>query len=216
MTSGFPEEQLVQNRAAVLLFGGGEADRLAWAEESALRLREDGALTTLTNEAELAQLLLDGRRVLLIPDIAAVSQTGQMLLVKTLLEREDRPKIIVGLGIAPMDARLKGKLRDDLAYRLQVSQVDLSQPGTKTLLRERRAKLEREIERRHNQAERAAKDAARQAKAAARALDKPAAPQPRPKPVPSAKAARPAAKKKAKPAKARAVKKSKPAKKARR
>lgn len=211
MTSGFPEEQLVQNRAAVLLFGGGEADRRAWAEEAALRLREDGVLTTLSNEAELQALLADGRRVLFIPDIALISQTGQMLLVKTLLEREDRPKIIVGLGTTPMDARIKGKLRDDLAYRLQVSNVDLSQQGMKTLLRERRAKLERDMEKRKAEAERAALAAAKQAKLAARAAAKPAPP-----PAPKAKA-RPAAKKpkaakKAKPA----ARKGKPAKKARR
>lgn len=217
MTSGFPEDQLVQNRASVLLFGGSEADRRAWAEEAALRLREDGVLTTLGAETELASALLDGRRVLFIPDIAQISQVGQMLLVKTLLEREDRPKIIVGLSIAPMDARLKGKLRDDLAYRLQVSNVDLSQPGMKSTLRDRRAKLERDIERRKAEAERAAREAARQAKLAARALEKPA---PAPKPAAKARPAkarpvRPA--KKSKPAKKpTAARKAKPAKKARR
>lgn len=208
MTQGFPEEQLVQNRSAVLLYGGGDPDRRAWAGESAQRLRDDGALTTLQNEADLAQALADGRRVLFVPDLSALSHNAQGLLVKTLLEREDRPKLILALPQTPMEARQKGKLRDDLAYRLQLTQVDLSAQGLKAQLKERRAKLERELERRKAEAERHQREAERQARAQA----KEAAQQARAAEALLKKSA-PAAKKAAR--KTPAAKKSKPARAAR-
>ena len=42
--SGYSENQLVTNRAAVLLYGASEADRQKWAQEAAEAFSEEGPL----------------------------------------------------------------------------------------------------------------------------------------------------------------------------
>ena len=54
---GYPEAALVSNRASLLLYGGSEADRRAWAEEAASNFEHEGPLKIAGDDAGLAAAL---------------------------------------------------------------------------------------------------------------------------------------------------------------
>jgi hypothetical protein len=138
MGQGYSEAELITNRSSLILSGGGEADRRAWAEEAAAQFANEG-MTEISSLAELVRALEHGKGVVFVPDAGALGYEAQGKIVHCLLNQEERPKIIVALSTSPADALAKGDLRDDLHYRLQMARVDLSKPGMKDLMRSRRA-----------------------------------------------------------------------------
>lgn len=137
---GYREAELVTNRASMLLYGGSAADRKAWAEESQRSFAAEGPLREVSSAGELTAALEPGRGVVYLPDALALGLEAQGQVVRVLLQREERPKIIVGLPTAPQVALERGTLREDLLYRLQMAQVDLSVPETREAVRLRRQK----------------------------------------------------------------------------
>lgn len=138
----YSEHQLVTNRAAVLLFGASEAHRLEWAEEAAESFTEEGPLQQVAapEEESMASLLARTKGVIYVPDAAKLSWDVQRELARQLREKEERPKWVVGLGMSPEGALGKGLLRDDLAYALARSKVDLGSDDVKQSVKKRRAK----------------------------------------------------------------------------
>ncbi len=138
----YSEHQLVTNRAAVLLFGASEAHRLEWAEEAAEAFTEEGPLARLAEpeEESMAGLLARTKGVIYVPDASKLSWDAQRELARQLREKEERPKWVVGLGMSPEGAVGKGLLRDDLAYALARSKVDLNADAVKQSVKKRRAK----------------------------------------------------------------------------
>lgn len=153
---GYREEELVANRASVLLSGGTEEERRTWAATAARNFSQEGPLVEVRQGEQLSEALKQPRGVVFIPDVARLSSTAQGLIVRCLQTQEERPKIVVGLsgGIEP--ARSKGTLREDLLYRLHLAQVDLTAEGMRELLVQRRALLAAEEAARKAEAERLA------------------------------------------------------------
>src|SRR6266852_6001351 len=118
---GYSEDELVCNRAALLLYGGDEADRRAWALEAALQ-RNNG--------------------VVFVPAVLGAGFEGQSHILRCMHEREERPKLILGLSMNPDDALSQGILRDDLAYRLKPARVNLDDPSVFSAIRARRQRAE--------------------------------------------------------------------------
>ena len=54
---GYTEEDLVSNRSALLLYGGDEAERRAWAHEAAGHFASEGPLVEVRSAQELATVL---------------------------------------------------------------------------------------------------------------------------------------------------------------
>lgn len=139
MLKTYREDELIQNRAPVLLHGGSEAERRAWAEEAAAAFPTEGPLREAKGPQDLAAALASSRGVVYVPDLGALGDAGQRVLMACLL-KEERPKLVLGLSIQPTTALDRGLLRDDLSYRLQISRVDLTSPGLAEAIRSRRAK----------------------------------------------------------------------------
>jgi len=154
---GYGEAELVSNRASLLLYGGSVSDRRAWAEEAQRYFADEGPLREVTGADRLLAALEPGRGVVYVVDACALGLVAQGHLIRVLQEREERPKIIVGLSLAPGPALDRGLLRDDLLYRLQIAQVDLSLAETREAARARR---QREAERRSAEATSARSQAA--------------------------------------------------------
>ena len=139
----YAENELISNRSAVLLAGGTEQDRLAWAEEAARQFEAEGPLRVVAGEADLTAALAQPRGVVFIPNVLSLSREAQGLLVRCLREREERPKLVIGLFGSTEDARAKGNLREDLHYTLQTGFLDLSAPGVRDAIKQRREKAAR-------------------------------------------------------------------------
>lgn len=140
--SGYPETQLVTNRAAVLLHGASETDRHAWAIEAAAAFFEEGPLEELREpeEKSVAAALARHKGVIYVADASKLPWDSQRELARQLREKEERPKWVFGLSMSPEGAVNKGLLRDDLAYALARSQVDLGDAAVKLSVKKRRAK----------------------------------------------------------------------------
>ncbi len=134
----YAEAELVENRAAVLLYGGTAAERQAWAEETAARL--GGPATLVAAPEALARALAQKEGVVYVADALALGEAGQQRLVQCLLTQEERPKLVVGLPQGVEGALGVGGLRPDLHYRLRLAQVNLDAPGLRELLAKRRAR----------------------------------------------------------------------------
>ena len=138
--NGYQEAELVVNRAAVLLFGGSESDRRAWAEEAALGFEADGPLVEVGQVAALTAALGRPGGVVFVPDLVALGEEAQGHILQCLLHREERPKLVLGLPGPLTEVAARGLLRDDLAYRLAPGRLDLSTEGLKEAIRARRQK----------------------------------------------------------------------------
>ncbi len=136
---GYSETALVSNRTSLLLHGGSEAERRAWAEEAASNFEAEGPLRVASDDAQLTAALSSTRGVVFIPDVSAISTVRQGEVVRILREREERPKFVIGLGSNPVAARDQGRIRWDLSYVLQIARVNLDEPGLKEAIRSRRA-----------------------------------------------------------------------------
>lgn len=142
MNQGYRENELVANRAALLLHGGSEAERRAWAEEAAENFPSEGALVEVPSPAALGAALSQARGVVFIPDVLSLGDAGQLQVLRCLMEKEERPKLVLALSMSPSEALQQGLLRDDLYFRLRQARVDLSDAALKEELRARRAKAE--------------------------------------------------------------------------
>lgn len=136
MGIGYSEAALVANRACVLLWGGTEPDRRAWAEEAASTAGE--GLRVAATDAEVERALQAARGVVYVPDAASLSEATQRTLVHCVREREEKPKIVAGLSSSPQRALDTGALRPDLEYALALGRVDLAAPEVKEGIKARR------------------------------------------------------------------------------
>jgi hypothetical protein len=122
---GYAERDLVKNRSSLLIYGATEADRRAWAEVAASHFVQEGPLRVAQGGPELRAALDGGRGVLYVPDVTLAGDDGQVALVRALREREERPKLVLGLPASPDTLRASGRLRPDLQYSLQMAQVNM-------------------------------------------------------------------------------------------
>jgi len=129
------------NRAPVLLSGGAVPDRAAWAQEAA----EIGGrpLVTVTRPEQLGPALMVRNAVLFVPDVVALGDAGQQLLVRTLTSLDERPKLVLGLNRSEASARQAGVLREDLHYRVRMGLLNLDAPGIREAIAARRAQAAR-------------------------------------------------------------------------
>ena len=162
---GYREEELVANRASVLLSGGTEDERRTWAATAARNFFKEGPLVEIRQTEQVGDALRQPRGVVFIPDVARISISAQGLIVRCLQTQEERPKIVVGLSGGVEQARSKGTLREDLLYRLHLAQVDLTTDGMRELIAQRRAQLAAEEAARKAEAERLAAEKTAQLKA---------------------------------------------------
>jgi hypothetical protein len=132
----YAESELVANRASVLLWGGTPADRATWAQEAAELAGRP--LITVTRLEQLPAALVVRDTVLYLPDLLALGDAGQQLLVRSLTSLEDRPKLVLGLGRSDTSARNAGLLREDLHYRLRMGLLNLDEPGLREAIVARR------------------------------------------------------------------------------
>jgi hypothetical protein len=142
---GYTEEDLVSNRSALLLYGGDEAERRAWAHEAAGHFASEGPLVEVRTAPELAAVLGHTRGVVFVPDALTLGLEAQLQILRCLQEREERPKIVIGLHSLPDEALQQGLLRDDLSYRLRLARVNLAADGLREALQVRRRKLEERL-----------------------------------------------------------------------
>ena len=129
------------NRAPVLLSGGAAQDRAGWAQEAA----EVGGrpLVTVTRPEQLGSALNVRSAVLFVPDVLALGDAGQQLLVRTLTSLDERPKLVLGLSRSEPSARQAGLLREDLHYRVRMGLLNLDAPGMREAIAARRAEAAR-------------------------------------------------------------------------
>ncbi|AGC49315.1 hypothetical protein MYSTI_08049 [Myxococcus stipitatus DSM 14675] len=133
--SGYREEELVCNRASLIIHGGTEEERRSWAQEAARNF--DVELVEVRQVADLVGALRQRNGVLFIPDAAKLGREAQGHILRCLQMQEERPKVVVGVSGAADAALARGTLREDLHYRLHQAQVDLQKDGLRELLRRR-------------------------------------------------------------------------------
>ncbi|WP_317987800.1 Fis family transcriptional regulator [Hyalangium gracile] len=138
---GYREEELVSNRASLLLYGGTEEERRAWAQEAAHHFEQEGALIEVRQASELAEALRRPKGVVLIADVSKLGLEAQGTILRCLQTQEERPKLVLGMTGSAESALERGALREDLHYRLHQAQVDLSAPGLREQLKKRWAVL---------------------------------------------------------------------------
>ena len=117
-------DALKKNRVSALLYGGTEGDRRALAVAATQEL--DGAGLIEAKDAQaLERAVGNPRAVVYVPDVTVIPPVTQRLLVKVLREREERPKLVLGLPTTPETAAQKGGLTEDLRFWLAHSTVDV-------------------------------------------------------------------------------------------
>lgn len=117
-------DALKKNRVSTLLYGGTEADRRALAVAAAQGL-EGAGLIEAKDAAALERAVGNPRAVVYVPDVTVIPPVTQRLVVRLLREREERPKLVLGLPTSPETAAQKGLLTDDLRYWLAPSTVEV-------------------------------------------------------------------------------------------
>jgi hypothetical protein len=117
-------EALKKNRVSTLVYGGAEADRRAVALTAAQELAGAG-LIEAKDPASVERALGSVRSVVYVPDVTSLPGATQRLLVRVMREREERPKLVLGLPVSPETAAEKGGLTEDLRYWLQGSTVEV-------------------------------------------------------------------------------------------
>lgn len=140
---GYAEAQLITNRVSVLLCGGTEADRKAWAAEAADQFTEDGALYEAADANKLSQAFSLRAGVVYVPDASQLSWAAQRELTRLLREREERPKFVFGINASPAAVASRGLIREDLLFALSKSTVDLASATVKDSISSRRKKTKK-------------------------------------------------------------------------
>jgi hypothetical protein len=138
---GYREEELVSNRASLLLYGGTEEERRSWAQEAAHHFEHEGALIEVRQLSELVEALKRPKGVVFVSDVAKLGLEAQAHIVRCLQMQEERPKLVLGMMGSAETALERGTLRDDLHYKLHQAQVDLGAPGLREALKKRWAAL---------------------------------------------------------------------------
>ena len=136
--AGYAEAQLISNRVSVLLCGGSESDRKAWAQEAAVAFAEEGTLMEAADPTALNQAFSMRGGVVYVPDASQLSWAAQRELTRLLREREERPKFVLGLSQSLSAANQKGTLRDDLMFALAKGALDLGASEVKESISKRR------------------------------------------------------------------------------
>ena len=117
-------DALKKNRVSALLYGGTEADRRALAAAATQELDGAGLIEAKDGEA-LERAVTNSRAVVYVPDVTVLPPATQRLVVRMLREREERPKLVLGLPTSPETAAQKGGLTEDLRFWLTHSTVDV-------------------------------------------------------------------------------------------
>ncbi|MFZ5441022.1 MAG: hypothetical protein ACOZQL_13525 [Myxococcota bacterium] len=117
-------DALKKNRVSALVYGGSEADRRAFAQAASQNL-EGAGFVEAKDATALERASANPRAVVYVPDVTALPPATQRAVVKTLREREERPKFVLGLPTSPETAAEKGGLTDDLRFWLARSTVDV-------------------------------------------------------------------------------------------
>jgi hypothetical protein len=117
-------DALKKNRVSALLYGGTEADRRALAVAATAELEGSGLIEAKDGEA-LERAFTNSRAVVYVPDVTVIPPVTQRAVVRMLREREERPKLVLGLPTTPETAAQKGGLTEDLRYWLSHSTVDV-------------------------------------------------------------------------------------------
>ncbi len=120
--------QLKKNRASMLLLGGGEADRRAFAVAAAQSAPGEPFIEA-KEPAQVARALKSQRGIVYVPDITTVPAATQRELVRVLREQEERPRFALGLSTSVETAVEKGGLTDDLRYWLRTATIDVRKKG---------------------------------------------------------------------------------------
>ena len=121
---GYSLDALKKNRVSTLLYGASEADRRAFALAASQEL--DGAgLVEVKDAPGLERAVGNARAVVYVPDVTVLPPVTQRFLVRLLREREERPKLVLGLGTTPETALEKGGLTEDLKFWLSPSTVEV-------------------------------------------------------------------------------------------
>jgi len=97
----------------------------------------------VTRQEQLGPALMVRSAVLFVPDVLALGDVGQQMLVRTLTSLDERPKLVLGLGRSEVSARQAGLLREDLHYRLRMGLLNLDAPGMRDGIAARRAEAAR-------------------------------------------------------------------------
>ncbi len=117
-------DALKKNRVSALLYGGTEADRRALAVAATHEIAGAGFIEAKDAEA-LERAVTNARAVVYVPDVTVLPPVTQRFVVRLLREREERPKLVLGLPTSPETAAQKGGLTEDLRYWLTHSTVDV-------------------------------------------------------------------------------------------
>jgi hypothetical protein len=117
-------DALKKNRVSALVYGGTEADRRACAVAATEELEGAGLIEAKDGDA-LERSFTNSRAVVYVPDVTAIPPVTQRAVVRLLREREERPKLVLGLPTTPETAAQKGGLTEDLRYWLSHSTVDV-------------------------------------------------------------------------------------------
>src|SRR5258708_35768460 len=88
---GYAEEDLISNRSALLLYGGNEEERRAWAYEAGAHFASEGSVVEARTAEELQRGLEQSRGIGYIPDVLGLGLDAQSLALRCLQEREGRP-----------------------------------------------------------------------------------------------------------------------------
>ena len=118
-------DALKKNRVSTLVYGGAEADRRGVAVTASQELPGAGVLVEAKDAAAVERALSNPRSVVYVPDVTALPATTQRFLVRVMREREERPKLVLGLPISPDTATEKGGLTEDLRFWLARSTVEV-------------------------------------------------------------------------------------------
>lgn len=124
-------DALKKNRVSTLVYGGAEADRRGVAITASQELPGAGVLVEAKDAVSLERALSNPRSVVYVPDVTALPPTTQRLLVRVMREREERPKLVLGLPISPDTATEKGGLTEDLKFWLARSTVEVKGRGAR-------------------------------------------------------------------------------------
>lgn len=117
-------DALKKNRVSALLYGGTEADRRALAVAATEQLAGAGLIEAKDTDS-LERAVTNSRAVVYVPDVTVLPPATQRFVVRILREKEERPKLVLGLPTSPETAAQKGGLTDDLRYWLTHSTVDV-------------------------------------------------------------------------------------------
>jgi hypothetical protein len=121
-------DQLQKNRASMLMVGGAEADRRAFALSAAHALPGEPFIE-VKEVAQVMRALKSQRGTVYVPDASTLPPATQREVVRVLREQEERPRFVLGLSTSVATASEKGTLTDDLRYWLRTATVDVRKKG---------------------------------------------------------------------------------------